>query len=320
MRKHYRMTTQSPDSSYHAPALAAEVMLGLMLRPGDHSIDATLGDGGHALSILEATAPAGRLLAIDADGQALQRAQKRLLSFANRALLVNGNFKDLTKIAVENQHQCVAGILFDLGLSSWQLTGSGRGFSFNEDAPLDMRLGVGQVKTAADVVNLYGLEELANVIQNYGEEPRARRIAQAIVWRRPIRTSAQLAQIVGGAASGNGKRKKTHPATRTFQAIRIAVNEDLGHLETALEQSLEVVRKSGRVVVISYHSLEDRIVKTFMRRESKNCICLPNIPECTCGHQARVKLITKKVVKPTAVEVRENPRIRSAKLRVCEVI
>ena len=208
MRKHYRMTTQSPDSSYHAPALTAEVMVALMLKPGDLSIDATLGDGGHALSILEATAPAGRLLAIDADDQALQRAQKRLLSFANRALLVNGNFKDLAKIAVENQHRCVAGILFDLGLSSWQLTGSGRGFSFIEDAPLDMRLGVGQVKTAADVVNLYGLEELANVIQNYGEEPRARRIAQAIVWRRPIKTSAQLAKIVGGAASGNGKRKK----------------------------------------------------------------------------------------------------------------
>lgn len=314
------MTTQSPDSSYHTPALTAEVMVALMLKPGDLSIDATLGDGGHALSILEATAPAGRLLAIDADDQALQRAQKRLLSFANRALLVNGNFKDLAKIAVENQHRCVAGILFDLGLSSWQLTGSGRGFSFIEDAPLDMRLGVGQVKTAADVVNLYGLEELANVIQNYGEEPRARRIAQAIVWRRPIKTSAQLAKIVGGAASGNGKRKKIHPATRTFQAIRIAVNEDLEHLETALQQTLEVVRKGGRVVVISYHSLEDRIVKTFMRRESKNCICLPNVPECVCGHQARVKLITKKVVKPTVVEVRENPRIRSAKLRVCEVI
>jgi len=320
VRKHYRMTTQSPDSSYHTPALTAEVMVALMLKPGDLSIDATLGDGGHALSILEATAPAGRLLAIDADDQALQRAQKRLLSFANRALLVNGNFKDLAKIAVENQHRCVAGILFDLGLSSWQLTDSGRGFSFIEDAPLDMRLGVGQVKTAADVVNLYGLEELANVIQNYGEEPRARRIAQAIVWRRPIKTSAQLAKIVGGAASGNGKRKKIHPATRTFQAIRIAVNEDLEHLETALQQTLEVVRKGGRVVVISYHSLEDRIVKTFMRRESKNCICLPNVPECVCGHQARVKLITKKVVKPTVVEVRENPRIRSAKLRVCEVI
>lgn len=312
------MDTLRSNFPYHRPALLRETVEALSVGPGDRCVDATVGDGGHARALLEATSPDGQLLGIDADAQALERARTRLQPFAGRLTLVNDNFANLEEVVERHQFCPALAILMDLGLSSWQLEASGRGFSFREDVSLDMRLSPNQPITASDVVNSFTPEELTRVIATYGEEPQARRIALAIVRHRPIRTALQLAQAIEAAVPRRGRR--LHPATRAFQAIRIVVNRELENLESALNQAVRVLARGGRLAVIAYHSLEDRLVKTFMLREARDCICPPEQPQCTCGHRATVTVLTKKVIKPSMEESHDNPRVRSARLRVCTAL
>ena len=281
-------------------------------------MDATLGDGGHAAALLEATSPDGVLIGIDADPQALERAALRLEPFGDRVTLVNDNFSNLEAVLEAHGFHPVSSVLMDLGFSSWQLESAERGFSFNDDTPLDMRLGPTQAITAADIVNTSSEVELAQILFEFGEEPRSRRIAQSIVRRRPINTAQQLAGVVESVIPRRGRR--THPATRTFMAIRIAVNRELENLESALHQAVRVLARGGRLAVIAYHSLEDRIVKRFMGRESRDCVCPPQQIECACGHRATVKVLTRRVVRPSDEEVQSNPRARSARLRACEAL
>jgi len=300
-------------TSRHIPVLLEETIGALAVQPGGRYIDCTLGGGGHAAAILERSSPGGQLLGIDASPEAVVTAQARLRDYGNSVLLVNDNFVNLQAICMKYDFFPVHGILFDLGLSSFQLNGKGRGFSFQYDAPLDMRLNTSQEITAADIVNKYPEAELAGLIKTCGEEGYSHRIARRIVNERPIRTTLQLARLVEQAV-GNRKRK-IHPATKTFQALRIAVNQELEHLESALKQAVGLLGFEGRLVVISYHSLEDRIVKRFMRQESKGCICPPSVPVCVCGHRPSLKLVNKRVITPSESELQLNPRSRSAKLR-----
>ena len=302
----------------HIPVLAEEVIDALQVQTGGRYVDCTLGAGGHALSILEHSQPGGQLLGIDADPHAIDLSRVRLSGFAASAFLVNDNFSNLEAVCNRLDFVPVHGILFDLGLASFQIDESDRGFSFQQDASLDMRVSSSQDFSAADVVNEYGEAELAELLWKYGEEPASRRIARALVRERPIRTTSQLAGIVERAVGG--RHGKIHPATKTFQAIRIAVNHELENLESALAQAVRILGFEGRLVVISYHSLEDRIVKQFLRREASGCICPPGTIKCVCGHTPTVKLVTKKVVVPSQAEVRANPRSRSARMRVAERI
>jgi len=304
-----------PTSSGHIPVMLEETLQGLNVQPGGRYIDCTVGGGGHSESILERSAPGGQLLGLDADPQALEIARNRLAPHKDSVLLVNENFSNLQAVCLKYDFLPVHGIVFDLGLSSLQLSPTGRGFSFQHDAPLDMRFSPEQQVTAADIVNTYSAEELAHILRDYGEESLSRQIASRIVKQRPIETSSQLAHIIEEAA---GRRGRIHPATRTFQALRIAVNQELKSLEMALHQAVDMLGYEGRLAVISYHSLEDRIVKQFMQRESKKCICPPDVPTCICRHKASLRMINKKVIIPTPEEIRRNPRSRSAKLRIAE--
>ncbi|UCC18066.1 MAG: 16S rRNA (cytosine(1402)-N(4))-methyltransferase RsmH [Dehalococcoidales bacterium] len=305
-------------SPAHVPVLTEEVIQALAVQPGGRYIDCTLGGGGHAAAILEHISPGGQLLGIDTDPEAVISANQRLSKYSESILLITDNFVNLKSICYRNDFFPVHGILFDLGLSSLQLNGSERGFSFQHKAPLDMRFSPDQEITAADIVNDYPEEELARLIFTYGEETAARRIARNIVQERPIKTTVELARIV---ERGVGKRqRKIHPATKTFRAIRIAVNKELDHLELALKQAIDLLGYQGRLVVISYHSLEDRIVKQFMQKESKNCICPPEVPICTCEHSASLRQINKRIISPSPEEIKRNPRSRSARLRAAEHI
>jgi len=306
-------------ASGHIPVLLQETVQALNVQPGGRYIDCTLGGGGHAAAILERSYPGGQLLGIDADPQAIRIAGQRLSVYRNSVLLACDNFVNLQAICVKYDFFPVHGIIFDLGLSSFHLNGSGRGFSFQNDAPLDMRFNPAQELNAADVVNTYAEEEISRLLREYGEETASRRIARRIVEERPIRTTLQLARLVEKAVGG-GRRGRIHPATRTFQALRIAVNDELDNLKSALRQSVELLGCGGRLVVISYHSLEDRIVKQFMQREASQCLCPPKTPVCVCGHEARLKLVNRKVLTPSPEEVESNPRSRSARLRVAERI
>ena len=309
------MSSDMPISS-HVPVLLEETVKALAVQPGGRYIDCTLGSGGHAAAILEHSSPGGQLLGIDADPDAIEVARARLEAYSDSILLVNENFVNLQTICIKYDFFPVNGILFDLGLSSLQLNGNGRGFSFQHDAPLDMRLSPTQDITAADIVNTFSEIKLAQIIRAYGEEGYSHRIARRIVKERPIKTTRQLARLIGQVVGG--RRGKIHPATKTFQALRIAVNHELEHLEAALRQAVDLLGFEGRLVVISYHSLEDRIVKQFMRRESRDCICPPSTPTCVCGHEAHLSLITRRVITPSISEVQLNPRSRSAKLRVAK--
>jgi len=308
----------SAPTHIHIPVLLREAVEALAVQPGGRYIDCTLGAGGHAAAILDQSSPGGQLLGIDADPEAIKVAMTRLKDYSSSILLINENFVNLQAICIKYDFFPVHGILFDLGLSSLQLNGKGRGFSFQHDASLDMRLSPDQEVTAADIVNTYPETELAYVIKTYGEERHSHQIARHITQERPIKTTFQLAQAIERAVGG--RRGRLHPATKTFQALRIAVNHELGHLEAALKQATGLLGFGGRLVVISYHSLEDRIVKQFMQREARDCICPPDAPICTCGHTASLRLITKKVVTPSPAEVQLNPRSRSAKLRVAKRI
>ncbi|MBC7236973.1 MAG: 16S rRNA (cytosine(1402)-N(4))-methyltransferase RsmH [Chloroflexi bacterium] len=298
----------------HIPVLYQEVIAWLHPRPGGVYIDATVGLGGHAAGILEHSAPDGRLLALDIDPKALKIAQQRLASYGERVIFVQGRHIDLAKLAHAHGFALVDGILLDLGVSSMQLEDPSRGFSFQAEGPLDMRMGA-EGPTAAELVNTLSEEELAHIIHEYGEERFARRIARAIVRERPLHTTKELADLI---AKTIGRRERIHPATRTFQALRIAVNEELFSLEATLPQAVELLAPKGRLAVIAFHSLEDRIVKRFMRQESRNCICPPRLPQCVCGHRASLRVLTPKPIRPSATEVAVNPRSRSARLRVAE--
>ncbi|MFC2017375.1 16S rRNA (cytosine(1402)-N(4))-methyltransferase RsmH [Chloroflexota bacterium] len=300
----------------HIPVLLEETIQALAVQPGGRYIDCTLGGGGHATAILDHSSPGGQLLGIDADPEAIKISEARLQAYSGSTLLINENFVNLQAICMKYDFFPVHGILFDLGLSSLQLNDNGRGFSFQHEAPLDMRLSPNQEVTAADVINTSSETELAHLIKTYGEESHSHKIAHRIVQERSIKTTLQLARTLEQAIGS--RRGKIHPATRTFQALRIAVNQELDHLEAALRQAINLLGFGGRLVVISYHSLEDRIVKQFMHQESMDCICPPDIPTCTCGHTASLRLINKKVITPSPAEVQLNPRSRSAKLRASE--
>jgi len=300
----------------HIPVLFQEVLDGLRVRSGGRYIDATVGGGGHAAGILAGSAPDGLLLGLDRDSEAVEIARARLASCAERVLLVHGSFGRLVQVARAHCFVPVNGVLFDLGLSSLQLADPARGFAFMKNGPLDMRFDpTAGGPTAADLVNRLPPEELTALLYRYGEEKRARRIAEAIVAARPLHTTGDLVAAIEGVMR---RRGRIHPATRTFQALRIAVNGELDTLEEALPQAVEILAPGGRLVVISFHSLEDRLVKHFMRRESRDCICPPGLPICTCDHRATLRLIERKPVRPTEDEIAENPRSRSARLRVAE--
>ena len=268
-----------------------------------------------AWGILDASSPDGQLLGMDADPEALQVARKRLAAFGSRGTLVQGNFVRLEEVAKHNGFYPVHGVLFDLGISTLQLSDVERGFSFQRDGPLDMRMDPNLQRTAADLVNDLPEGELADLIWRYGEERRSRRVARAIAAARPVNTTGELAQVVARAV---GRRGRIHPATRTFQALRIAVNDELGALEAVLPQAVRVLAPAGRLVVISFHSLEDRLVKTFLRQEARDCVCPPDVPVCSCEHKASLRIVTRRPMTPSAAERAENRRSRSAKLRVAE--
>jgi 16S rRNA (cytosine1402-N4)-methyltransferase len=301
----------------HVPVMLAEVLAALDVRPGGRYVDCTLGGAGHAEAILERAQPGGTLLGIDADAAAIERGRQRLARFEGSFKLVEGNFRDVGKICRQVEFAPVNGVLMDLGLSSFQIE-EGEGFSFRRDTPLDMRFGTGDV-TAADIVNTYSEAELADLIFRYGEDPASRRIARRIVAVRPIRTTIELAKAVEQAV-GRRANLKTHPATRTFQALRIAANQELDSLAAALPQAHGLLGFGARLCVLSYHSLEDRIVKEYLRRESRDCICPPGLPECRCGHKATLRAVTRGALKPSLAETAENPRARSARLRAAERI
>ncbi len=302
----------------HLPVMADEVMATLVPHPGSLQIDATLGGAGHAERILAATDPDGRLLGLDADGAAIARAEERLARFGDRAVLRQANFRDLATVAPAAGFGAVDGLLFDLGLSSHQLADTGRGFGFRAGGRLDMRFDAGRGRPAADLLATLDEAELTGLFRKYGEEPFAGRIARSIVEARkqtPIDTAEQLADLVARVVPVKGRR--THPATRVFQALRIAVNDELGALEAGLAASLELLRPGGRLAVLSYHSLEDRIVKRFIATEQRGCVCPPEIPVCVCGRQPRMRSLGKSQT-PSAQEIHSNPRSRSARLRGAE--
>jgi 16S rRNA (cytosine1402-N4)-methyltransferase len=302
---------------HHTPVMVPEVLGSLAVQPGGRYIDATLGEGGHSEALLDASSPGGQVLGLDADHEAIAVARERLRRFGDSFLAVNANFRDLRAAALDHDFVPVHGILLDLGLSSLQLDVEARGFSFRRPDPLDMRFSLNQQVTAADIVNGYGQAELADLLYRLGEEPAARRIAAAIVRERPIKSSSELASVIERVAGG-GPRRRIHPATRSFQAVRIAVNDELGALHSALEQAVSLLGHGGRLAVIAYQSLEDRIVKNFMRRESSDCVCPPETVVCICGHKATLRLVNRKIVRPSGTETASNPRSRSARLRAAE--
>lgn len=304
----------------HEPVMLAEVLEHLAIKPGGRYVDATLGEGGHAEHILAACAPDGEVLGIDRDQEALRSAKKHLAGVGARLHTVHAPFGDFFElIADRGWTDGVDGMLIDLGLSSLQLRRAGRGFSFAADGPLDMRMDAGLDRNAADLVNELEETELANVIFQFGEERASRRIAREIVQtrsKRPFATTSELREAV--IRSGVRGRPGRDPATRTFQALRIAVNDELGQVTKVMNEGWRALRPGGRMVILSYHSLEDRVVKSNFRRWAADCLCPPRQPICNCGWSAKVKLIARKKLKPTDDEVAANPRARSAGLRVVE--
>lgn len=300
----------------HHPVLYQEILEALQPRAGRRYLDGTVGAGGHAAGILAASAPSGQLLGLDVDPQALELAGQRLAEFGQRASLVRASYAQLSQVLAAQRWEAVDGVLLDLGASSMQFDQASRGFSFMKAGPLDMRFDPDGLTTAADLVNELPEAELADLIHRYGEERRARRIARAIVAARPLHTTTELAELVARAL--RARRGGIHPATRTFQALRIAVNAELDNLEAALPQAVDALKAGGRLAVIAFHSLEDRIVKHYFRQESQDCICPPEQPVCTCGHVATLKEINRKPIRPGAEEEAANPRARSARLRIAE--
>jgi 16S rRNA (cytosine1402-N4)-methyltransferase len=308
-------TDTGPVGAAHVPVMVGEAVVWLRPRPGACLVDATVGLGGHAAALL-AAAPGTRLLGLDRDPAALARARERLAPWADRVVLRHAPFSALSRVLADVGWDGADALLLDLGVSSLQLDDSARGFSFRTAGPLDMRMDPRAERTAAEVVNEWPERELARVIAEYGEEPRARAVARAIVRARPLRTTAELADVAGRVL-GRG-RPGLHPATRTFQAIRIAVNDELGELDRFLAEGWTALRPGGRLAVLAYHSLEDRRVKDAFRRWAADCLCPPRTPRCACGWSAKVRVLTRRPLRPTDAEVARNPRARSARLRVVE--
>lgn len=306
----------APKSAPHRPVLYQQVLSALRPSTGGRYIDGTVGAGGHAQGILDAASPEGELLGIDRDPAAVELAGARLSPYGDRVQLRQGSYAAMKELAGGLGWDRVDGVLLDLGLSSMQLDDPARGFSFREEGPLDMRFDPGQPTRATDLVNELPEGDLADLLWRFGEERRSRAIARAVVAARPLYTTSALAAVVGKTIGRSGGR--IHPATRTFQALRIAVNGELAELEKGLDQSIEMLRPGGRLAVVAFHSLEDRIVKQFLKREARDCICPPGQAVCTCGHVASMRVLTKKPVRPDEREKMENPRARSARLRVGE--
>ena len=307
----------------HLPVLVEEVIEMLAPAPGSLHIDATLGGGGHTERILEAASPDGRLLGLDADGLAIARVEARLRTrFGDRLVLRQANFSELAAVAPDAGFDAVDGCLFDLGLSSFQLADHDRGFGFRAGGPLDMRFDPSRGVPASELLASLDAAELTALFRRYGEEPKAPRIARAIVDARrvaPVATAEELAALVERVVPPNPRvRRRTHPATRVFQALRIAVNEELEALQAGLTAALDLLRPGGRLVVLSYHSLEDRIVKRFFQAERRGCVCPPTVPVCVCGRNPRLRLITRPSITPSDAEIAVNPRARSARLRAAE--
>ncbi len=287
---------------------------------GAVAIDCTLGQAGHARQILERITPGGRLLGIDRDPNAVGAARVALAQYGSAVVIIQGRFSELGSISAQNGFDQADLVLFDFGLSSTQIDDPERGFSFRAEGPLDMRMDPAAPVTAANIVNESNVREIERILREYGEERWARRIAQFIVARRPLRTTRDLAQAVEAAIPKAAWPRDINVSTRTFQGLRIAVNDELGEIEAGLRAALTTLKPGGRMATISFHSLEDRLVKSFFNVESTDCICPPQQPVCTCGHRATLRLVTRRPVRPSEEEVAANPRARSARLRVAEKI
>ncbi|MEW5761634.1 MAG: 16S rRNA (cytosine(1402)-N(4))-methyltransferase RsmH [Bacillota bacterium] len=308
-------------SFYHEPVMPAEVLEALAVKPGGVYVDCTVGGGGHARGILERSAPDGVLLGLDRDPEAIAAAGARLKPFGGRVILVQADFRDVARVAAGLGIAAADGVLYDLGVSSHQFDAPARGFTYREDAPLDMRMDPTGGVTAADLVNTLPQDELARIIRQYGEERWAGRIAAFIVderKRRPVRTTGQLVEIIKRAVPAGARRQGPHPARRTFQALRIAVNTELDALAASLRQAVDLLRPGGRLCVIAYHSLEDRIVKETLREMAATCVCPPGLPVCRCGRRPQLRVLSGRAQRPSPAEVAANPRSRSARLRAAE--
>lgn len=311
----------------HTTVLKSEAVTGLNIQASGIYVDCTLGGAGHSELIASQLSPQGLLIGIDQDEAALQHAQHRLSTYADRVRLIKANFRELEMVLREQQvpmkdgRPQVQGILFDLGVSSPQLDEAERGFSYNQTAALDMRMDRSTELTAYQIVNEWSEAEIAKILNQYGEEKFARRIARNIVQdreRKPIETTAELAELIKTAIPAAARRTGPHPAKRSFQALRIAVNDELGALEEALEQALRCLASGGRIAVITFHSLEDRICKHFFAKFVERCTCPPDFPVCVCRKQGDIRIITRRPIVPKQAELDENPRARSAKLRIIE--
>lgn len=307
------------DRCFHRPIMPEEVVYFLNISSGKVFLDGTLGGGGHGRLILEKSAPDGFLIGIDRDSEALAQASQTLSGFKERVFLFHGNFSEMDQAVSAAGFTALDGILLDLGVSSHQLDKAERGFSFIRDAPLDMRMDRNSGgMTAAEAVNRLQQEELEKIFRDYGEERWARRISKQIIKKRreaPLTTTLELAGLVKNTIPGGYNPARIHPATRVFQALRIFVNEELKHLREGLEQAVDLLQPDGRLVILTFHSLEARIVKELFQAQAKGCICPPRLPFCVCGRKPKVELLTRKGVKPDAGEVEWNPRARSAVLR-----
>jgi 16S rRNA (cytosine1402-N4)-methyltransferase len=303
-------------SQQHISVLYNHIITALRPKSPGRYVDATVGAGGHAKGILEASSPDGELLGLDLDPRALEIADQRLMSFSNRVHLMHSSYTFLLEALQALGWDHVDGIVIDLGVSSMQIDNPERGFSFQKDGPLDMRFDPSQLTSAADLVNSLPENELADILWQYGEERLSRRIAREVVASRPFHTTGELAAVIKKAVGKSGG--KIHPATRSFQALRIAVNGELSSLTEFLPKAIESLKPEGRLAVISFHSLEDRIVKQYFRRESSDCICPPEQPVCTCGHKASIKEISRRPIEANEEEIEQNSRARSARLRVAE--
>jgi len=305
----------------HQPVLKKEVIKNLKIKKRGIYLDATLGEGGHAEGILKKLTQQGCLIGIDRDEEAIKRACQRLWSFRTQVIFIRENYKTLPRILKQFKIDKVDGILLDLGLSSLQLESQYRGFSFRLLAPLDMRMDKRTRLKANDLINNLSEDDLRKLFFQFGEERYSKRIAKYIVkerMKKPIKTTYELVRIIKEALPGKSRFQRLHPATRIFQALRIAVNQELDNLQVFLEESIGFMKKGSRIMVISYHSLEDRIVKKFFKELSKGCICPPDFPFCCCGITPKLKIITTKPIRPKENEIKLNPRARSAKLRIAE--
>lgn len=307
----------------HIPVLYREIMEIMAPKPGEVFVDCTLGGGGHSRGFLERTAPDGRLIGIDQDEEALTAAKANLACFGERVTYVHSNYENLSDILAHYAPEGVDGILFDIGVSSHQLDDPDRGFSYIKDAPLDMRMDQGQAFSAWDVVNKYSESELARIIKEYGEENWAKRVAQFIIERRkikPLETTGELVEVIKAAIPKKARQEGSHPAKRTFQAIRIEVNGELDVLANTIDKAKDGLKLGGRLGIISFHSLEDRIVKDKFKYLAASCVCPPELPVCCCNKVAEVKILTKKPITAKADELEANSRAKSAKFRAVEKI